>query len=83
LRFLGEGNCTSCAKPMQKRINSSNVSEQQRDGINGALVDKCAKVYAKIRAGASRSAIDWGDTLRLNDDAWLEDLVSRLVKTIS
>jgi len=83
LRFLGEGNCTSCAKPMQKRINSSNVSEQQRDGIKGALVDKCAEVYAKIRAGASRSSIDWGDNLRLNDDAWLEDLVSRLVKTIS
>lgn len=83
LRFLGEANCTSCCKPMQKRINSSKVSEQRRNAIEGELVDRCVAAYGKISAGAPRSTIDWGDSLRTDDEAWLEDLIHRLIKTIS
>jgi hypothetical protein len=83
MRFLGEPNYTSSVKPMEKRINSSNVTEEQRKAVSGPLVDKCAAVYAKIRAGASWSLIDWDDDINPNYEAWLQDLVGRLIKAIS
>jgi hypothetical protein len=83
LRFLGEPNCTSCLKPFQKRINSSNVSEEKRKGIEGPLVQDCAAIYAKICSGASWSSIDWTNGLIPNDDDWLEELINRLIHTVS
>ncbi|MGO8976252.1 MAG: sulfotransferase family protein [Steroidobacteraceae bacterium] len=83
LRFLGEPNCTSCVKPLQKRINSSNVSEEKRNAIDGQLVKDCAAVYAKICSGASWGSIDWTNDLIPADEEWLEDLINRLIHTVS
>lgn len=83
MRFLSEPNCASCVKPLQKRINSSNVAESIRKTIKGSRIDECCVAYDQIRAGALFSSVNWPDIALQNNDQWLDDLINRLIRAIS